>query len=447
MPEIAPFRAVRYNRQPLDKYIAPPYDVISPAQREGYAARDPHNIVHLILPQDSPSRSVSAGGTTPSRYQRAGAAYRQWLSEGVLVRDARPALYVLHQEFKYRGKHYVRRGFLARLRLEDFARRTVLPHEATPPGPKADRLDLLREVKANLSPILMLYSDAQNEIPGFLAPVTDLMPHGIFSDEGVDHALWSVTDQALCARLVAFMVSRTLYIADGHSRYETGLSYADEVDRQLRPPRPNGAHRFMLVYFCAMEDAGVVILPTHRLLHGLAGFDARALVHRAAELFSIDPLAEPLTSTQNLASAQAEQTMQGLQRPSFTLVADKQSWIFKLRPETDLSKVPGMPQSPGLRELDVTVLHRLVLEGLLGLSGDVQQSQANVSYIKDAAEAVRAVSSGQVQAAFLMNPTHIAQVKAVAEAGELMPTKSTFFYPKLPSGLLINPLDPEEEVG
>src|SRR5277367_2697049 len=154
MPEIAPFRAVRFNRQPLEKYIAPPYDVISPAQREGYAARDAHNIVHLILPRDPPSKpSVE----TPNRYQRAGAAYRQWLAEGVLVRDAHPALYVLNQEFKHRGKHHVRRGFLARLRLADFASRTVLPHEATLPGPKADRLDLLREVKANLSPIFMLY--------------------------------------------------------------------------------------------------------------------------------------------------------------------------------------------------------------------------------------------------------------------------------------------------
>ena len=447
MPEIAPFRAVRYNRQPIEKYIAPPYDVISPAQREGYAARDPHNIVHLILPQDPPSRSVPDGRAALNRYQRAGAAYRQWLSEGVLVRDAQPALYVLHQEFKHRGKHHVRRGFLARLRLEDFARRTVLPHEATLPGPKADRLDLVREVRANLSPILMLYGDAENQIPGLLAPVTDLLPHGIFSDEGVDHAIWNVTDPALCARVVQFMVSRTLYIADGHHRYETSLSYAQEVEGKLGQPRPNGAHHFALVYFCAMEDPGVVILPTHRLLHGLAGFDSRALVHRAAELFSIDPLNEPLTSTQNLASAQAEQTMQGLQQPSFTLVADKQSWIFKLRSETDLSKLPGRPNFGGLRELDVTVLHSLVLEGLLGLSQDAQRSLENVSYIKDAGEAVRAVSSGQVQAAFLMNPTRVEQVRAVAEAGELMPTKSTFFYPKLPSGLLINPLDPDEEVG
>jgi len=194
-----------------------------------------------------------------------------------------------------------------------------------------------------------------------------------------------------------------------------------------------------------MEDEGVVILPTHRLLHNLPGFDARALVHRAAELFSIDPLAEPLTSTQNLASAQAEQTMQGLQQPSFTLVAAKQSWILKLRPETDLSRIPAMPKSGGLRELDVTVLHRLVLQDLLGMPQQ-DQGSGNVSYLKDAAEAVRAVNSGQAQAAFLMNPTRIEQVKAVAEAGEVMPTKSTFFYPKLPSGLLMNPLDPDEEV-
>ncbi len=228
MPEITPFRAVRYNRHPLEKYLAPPYDVISPAQREDYAARDPHNIVHLILPQER-----KPGDDPRSRYQRAGSSYRQWLSEGTLVGDPLPGLYVLHQEFKHGGKHRVRRGFLARLKLEDFAQRTVLPHEATLPGPKADRLDLLRETRTNLSPLLMLYGDAQNQIPRLLASVTDQVPPGIFSEAGVDHALWTVTDPALCARVVEFMVARTLYIADGHHRYQTSLSYAQEIDAQL----------------------------------------------------------------------------------------------------------------------------------------------------------------------------------------------------------------------
>src|SRR5581483_8312760 len=213
MPEIVPFRAVRFNRQPLEKYIAPPYDVISPARRESYAARDPHNIVHLVLPQEESS------GAGVTKYQRAGAAYRQWLAEGVLVRDPLPALYVLHQHFKHRGKHYVRRGFLARMRLEDFTRRTILPHERTLPAPRADRLDLLRQVKANLSPLFMLYVDEANRVPKMLAPVTDQLPHGIYSDDGVDYALWSVTDAALLAQVAAFTVPRTVYIADGHSRY------------------------------------------------------------------------------------------------------------------------------------------------------------------------------------------------------------------------------------
>ena len=469
MLEIAPLRAIRYaESQPerLSALIAPPYDVISPSQRERLAARDPHNVVQLILPQER-----AGDGATDNKYVRAGKAYHQWISEGLLRADPEPAVYALHQRFEWGGKPMLRKGFLARLRLREFSEGVVLPHERTLSGPKADRLEIVKQARANLSPIFSLYSeedgsagrraeaagpkhpiDDRTEIDALFAPAIDRAPDArAESDDGhgaIQHQLWRLTDPKLIAALRAAMAPRRAYIADGHHRYETALNYARWVDAEHGKPRPQGAHHYVLSYFCGMADPGLLILPTHRLLHDLKTFDLDRFLLLSDEFFNVERLPADALSAAGLSAALRRLAESGRDRHSFLLVGDrgKQAIVLRLKSTANLLEVPELPKQSDVRALDVTVLHGLLLQHVLGLSPASQERQENLRYVKDAPEAVAAVASGSAQAAFLVNPTLMGQVRSVAEAGEVMPQKSTFFYPKLPSGLVFNPLDPDEKV-
>ncbi len=436
MPEIAPFRAVRYatrDAAALGKLIAPPYDVISPTERAQYAAREPHNVVHLILPRPDPGEE-----RPEAKYELAGRTYRQWLAAGVLARDAQPAVYVLHQDFAWEGKRYLRRGFLARLRLRPFADGVVLPHERTLAGPKADRLNLFRQVKANLSPIFALVDD-RGDLQNALEPAGD--PEiAVRGDDGVDNLLWPVTDPTQVATVASRLAPRKAYIADGHHRYETGLAYARELDAAAGPGRRDGAHHSILAYFCGMSDPGLLILPTHRVLHGLAGFNPAALVAQAGAFFSVEKLGLP----PSVEALQAKLAARGREGAAFALVAGHETWLLALEPGVDLARFAELSGHAAVRGLDVSVLHGLVFQKLLGLSPASQERQENLRYVKDARDALQAVTRGDAQASFLLNATRMEQVRAVADAGDVMPQKSTFFYPQLPSGLLFNPLDPQE---
>jgi uncharacterized protein (DUF1015 family) len=441
MPELKPFRAVRYSAaRDLSALIAPPYDVISPPQREALARRDPHNIVHLILPEERP------GG--PDKYQLAGERYRKWLGEDALTRESVPALYALHQRFSVEGRSYVRRGFLARLLLYDFKAGVVLPHEKTLSGPKADRLRLFQSVRANLSPIFALYPDDSQQVESLFDPALSTpatwTAHG---DDGVESSCWRVEDPALIARVAQTMLQRKAYIADGHHRYETGLRYAELVDQSLPSPQPRGGHHYILSFFCGMSDPGLLILPTHRLLHGISGFDAKDFLKRAGQFFDSSPLPTSVHSQAGLQLARDRLATAGKLSPSLLLVLPDESHLLVLKAEAPIERVRELPKSKALRKLDVTLLHGLLLQHVLGLSPESQERQENLRYVKDASEAVAAVRNREAQAAIILNATAASQVREVAEAGEVMPQKSTFFYPKLPSGLVMNPLDPSEPAG
>ncbi len=438
MPELKPFRAVRYSAgTDLSALTAPPYDVISPAQRETLAKRDAHNIVHLILPEER------AGG--PDKYQLAGDLYRAWLADGALTREATPSLYALHQRFSVEGRSYVRRGFLARLLLYDFKAGMVLPHEKTLSGPKADRLRLFQSVGANLSPIFALYPDDAQQVESLLDPSLSGPATWVArGDDGVESSCWRVDDPALIARVTQTMLQRKAYIADGHHRYETGLRYAELVDQSLPAPQPRGGHHYILAFLCGMSDPGLLILPTHRLLHGLSGFDAKDFLKRAGQFFDTSPLPTSVNSQAGLQLARDRLTVAGKASPSLLLVLPDEAHLLVLKSEAPIERVRELPKNKALRSLDVTLLHGLLLQHLLELSPESQERQENLRYVKDAAEAVAAVRSQEAQAAFILNATSAAQVREVAEAGEVMPQKSTFFYPKLPSGLVINPLGPSD---
>jgi uncharacterized protein (DUF1015 family) len=426
---------VRYSRVgDISALIAPPYDVISPTQREELAGRDPNNVVQLELPEERP------GG--PDKYQLAGDRYREWVKTGVLTREATPSIYALHQRFSVEGRSYVRRGFLARLLLYDFKAGVVLPHEKTLSGPKADRLRLFQSVGANLSPIFALYPDESQQVESLLDPLLSGPPTITGrGDDGVESSCWRVSDEAVTARVTQAMLRRKAYIADGHHRYETGLRYAELVDSSLPSPQPRGAHHYILAFMCGMSDPGLLILPTHRLLHSLPSFDAQDFLKRAGAFFDHSPLPTSVQSQGGLQLARERLAAAGKTGPSILLVLSGEATLMTLKPEAPIERLRELPKNKALRSLDVTMLHGLLLQHVLGLSPESQERQENLKYVKDAGEAVAAVGKGEAQAAFLLNPTAMDQVRDVAEAGEVMPQKSTFFYPKLPSGFVINPLD------
>ncbi len=440
MLEISPFRALRYaDSANLSSLIAPPSDVISPEQREKLAARDPHNVVELILPKERPG-----DGPADNKYVRAGKAFRQWIAEGVLRADAEPGIYMLHQRFEWEGKNHLRKGFLARLRLRPFSDGVVLPHERTLSGPKADRLEIFKQTKANLSPIFSLYPDERGSVDALLAAAADRPPDAAAtSDDGhgpIEHRLWRVTGPAI-AKVQAAMAEKRAYIADGHHRYETALNYAKLVDEA--GGKRDGAHHFVLSFFCGMADPGLLIMPTHRLLHALPAFDQGRLLAEAARWFDAEQLTLDARTPAGLAKALSRLAAAGRERPSFLAVSERgaRADLLALRAGAQLDDVAELPANHAVRSLDVTLLHALLMQRILGLSPQSQERQENLRYVKDAGEAVAAVAGGSAQVAFLLNPTRMEQVREVAEASEVMPQKSTFFYPKLPSGMVFHPLE------
>jgi uncharacterized protein (DUF1015 family) len=435
MAQIAPFRGVLYR--PAGNHaelLAPPYDVLSPADRARYAALHPKNVVQLILPD----------GSGDEGYANAARLFAAWQKDGTLVRDAEPALYRYHQTFEAEGESHTRKGVIALLRLERFGEGTVMPHERTLAGPKLDRLKLMRACRAHFSQIFLLYSDPQRtcdrafEQPEAAAPLVDAQ-----TPDGVRQRLWRVIDAATVKQVGDYLASERVYIADGHHRYETMLTLRDEL-RAADPEAaadPDSSIHFGCVFLSNLDDPQLVVLPTHRVVHSVAAFDGAALLERAGRQFAIDrrPFAEA-------PAVRAELAQRGRRGPTVALALPGHAAIvyLTLRPDA-ASAIPG-PEV--VRGLDVTVLHTLVLEAILGISRQAQEKQSNLSYIKDTASALAIARSGEggAQAVFLMNPTRVEQVKAVADAGEVMPQKSTFFVPKLASGLVINVIDPRERV-
>jgi uncharacterized protein (DUF1015 family) len=438
MPTLLPFRAIRYapaRPQALSRLIAPPYDVISPPQREDLAARSPHNVVHLILGTDRPG-----DGPEENRYLRAARAWESWQAEGVVKPDPKPALYALEQTFTGPdGRPCSRLGVTAAVRLHAYGEGVILPHEKTLAAPLADRLELVRRVQANLSPVFGLFEDARRD--GFQA-IQSLVQGDpaaeASSDDGVHHRLWRVEDPAAIQKVRAALAQRKVFIADGHHRYEAALAYRDQVDRE-RPGQPEGAgHRYMLMTLCSMSDPGLCIFPTHRLVFGLRDFRLEPFLDRLSRFFDVETLNEDMNRPAGRAWAISKLAEHSGKSTTFLLVSgeDRRGRVLTLRDEADLAGVP-LPASQTLRDLDVTALHAIVFQHLLGISPEAQERQENVRYEMDAGAAVNRVLQGEFPLGFLVNPTPMWQVQAVAEGDETMPQKSTYFFPKIASGLVM----------
>lgn len=440
MPEIAAFRALRYAPAAgaTSDLICPPYDVIGPAEREALAARSPHNYVRLELP-------VETGGE--GKYAVAARTLREWIEKKILARDETPALYVLEQTFTALGETRTRRGILALLRLHDFSEGVVLPHERTLSGPKADRMELMKTTAANTSPIFSLFPDEKNEVWSLLAPrIEGAAPVAEAETDHVRLRMWRVDDKKTVEAVKKALADRRAYIADGHHRYETALGYKKALDEQAGKSRPRGAHSYIISFLCSMNDPGLVVLPTHRMLVGLPNFKTDLFLKLVDEFF----VAEDAGDLAGAGLQPALDRLRDLGREGHALLlvaqGSTQGRFLRKRDTADTTHVHALPKNPTLRALDVSILHGLILEHTLGLSPESQARQENLRYVKDAREAVAKAASGEAQLVFIMNPTPMWQVRAVAEAGEVMPQKSTFFYPKIPSGLALRQIDPGEDV-
>ncbi len=329
------------------------------------------------------------------------------------------------------------------MRLHRFDEGVILRHERTLSGPKADRLKLKRATMAHLSQVFGLYSDpARATDEPFLALARERPAIEGQTSDGVEQRLWRLTDPSLQARVVSLLADKKIYIADGHHRYETMLALRDEL-RAKFPQRPGRSSiEFGTIFLCNMDDSGLRVFPTHRVLHGLVGFDRKTL-DKAAPFFGIEEAGA--AGPDDVATVRAQLAERGQHGPTFGLLAGGRLAYLSLRKDAPLQNIRALDGPAVLRELDVSVLHAVVLEVLLGIDRGAQEKQTHLRYVKDTRAALAEAARADTQAVFLMNPTPVAQVRAVSDAGEVMPQKSTFFYPKLASGLVLNPIVPTEE--
>ena len=422
MPEITPFRGIFYNlvKVKLGDVVAPPYDVISPEQQNQLYVASPYNVVRLIL------------GREEDRYASAARYFEQWRAEQILMRDEVPSIYLLAQDFKTpEGTSVERSGFIVRCKLEDFGKGSILPHEKTLAKPKEDRLRLFQATHANFSQIFSLYADPFHAVEASFDAAMEGSAVMDTTFEGVRNRLWRINDASTVTAIRQSMANKTALIADGHHRYETALAYRDSMKANNPRHTGNEPYNFIMMYFTNVHSEGLVILPTHRILHGLPHFDMQGFLTKLKADFDFE-------IRQNAEELLAK--LKSHDRYAFGIVAARQFILCWLKDPSRLSTSLSSAMPEVVKKLDVTVLHSLILEKILGISKVAQEQKQNLDYVKDAHEAIRSVSDGKAQVAFLMNPTPVGDVRAVAEAGSTMPQKSTYFYPKLLSGLIMNSL-------
>lgn len=459
MAEIKPFRGIRYHWEQLDdremkSLVAPPYDVIDEQQQEELYRSHPANVVRLDL-----NRIKRNDNGDDNRYERARRHLFDWMADGTLVVDRSPTIYIHEQEFvDESGRRHTRRGFIALVRLEDYEERVVLPHERTLKGPKEDRLQLMKATECNLSQIFFLYDDPPANVDEILFETVDagLEPQvDICTDDGICHRLWSVTDAAKHSQVHELLDSSPLLIADGHHRYETALAYRNFRRRIDEDPAEDAPYEYVMGFFVNMHDPGLQVFPTHRIVHSLSSFDFDAFSRQVDDSpqFEVEPIdGETLDDIEELRSRLAAN---GEQFPSFAMVTPGGSqgiWVRYVGDEDAPFFDDETPES--VRRLDVSILHDGIFDSILGIDREAQRDMSHLAYVKSWEGAEEALdgkiknweeaegipSAPSTQMVVFMNPTRVSQVNDVCMSGGKMPQKSTYFYPKILSGLALNPL-------
>lgn len=421
MAEIRPFRALRFNTEKagdIAELVCPPYDIISEEQRLAYLSKNPDNIIRLELPK----------GDDP--YNEAGKTLRTWLDEGILRQDDKEGVYIYEEEFTVNGLHTRFKGCIVRVKLEEFSKGIVLPHEETLSKAKEDRFNLMKATGCNFSQIYSLYNDPQHEITKKLDELSADQPVNELTDgDGVTHRLWIVTDPEETAFISKAFADKKLYIADGHHRYETALNYRNYCREN---GIATGEEDYIMMMLVDMEHDGLVVLPTHRLVRDLKDFDPDKLLDDSREYFD-------LIQKKDIASADKKlRKLYDEGKKAFAFYCGGEDYTILVLKDDSILEELLPDKSPAYRGLDVSVLHTLVLERLLGIDKENMAKQINLTYVKQLDEAVSAVTSGKAQCAFILNPTRVSEIRDVAAAGEKMPQKSTYFYPKLITGLVMN---------
>ncbi len=425
MAEIRPFRGLRFCTEKagaIEELTCPPYDIISEEQRQAYLKENEHNVIRLELPR----------GENP--YEEAGKTLRAWESEGVLKQDEKESLYIYEEEFTAHGQRKSMKGFICRVKIEPFDKGVVLPHEETLSKAKTDRFNLMKSCFCNFSQIYSLYMDPAHSTQKRIDVLSAGKPDVEMTDaDGVTHRMWIVSDEKAVSDICGDFAERKLYIADGHHRYETSLNFRNWCREQGLSGEGDDTD-YVMMMLVDMEHEGLVVFPTHRLVRNLENLDLNRVVEACRQYFDV-------TSEQGVSTIGSRlDALYQKGEKAFALYAGGDDWTLLVLKDKEIlpSLLPG--KSAASQGLDVTVLHTLVLEKLFGIDAENMAQQINLTYTRDFGEAIDSVQSGASQCAFLLNPTRVQEIRDVAAAGEKMPQKSTYFYPKLITGLVMNKL-------
>ena len=425
MAVIKAFKGLRYTEEAGDigQLCCPPYDIINERQRQELLDKNPQNLIRLELP-------IVGGSEDAEAYRSAGDTLRSWLKDGVLKRDDKECIYIYEMEFSAFGKNHSVKGFVPQVKLEPFSSGVILPHEETLSKAKTDRFNLMKITGCNFSQIYSLYMDGDGSVSTLIENASSGTPDSEFTDgDGVAHRMWRVSDETAIKAVCEKMADKKLYIADGHHRYETALNYQKYVGDSLDEI---GSSDYVPMMLVNMENPGLVVFPTHRIVRDLPQYDFKAVCERCEEYFEVTPYLNREKGERGLEEAYSKG------EKAFVLFSgDNNYTLLKLRDICVMDSL--LPEScKALRQLDVSILHTLVLERIFGIDKENMAKQINLTYTRSADEAISTVDGKRANCCFLLNPTRVEEIREVAAAGEKMPQKSTYFYPKLITGLVMN---------
>ncbi|GAN33321.1 MAG: DUF1015 domain-containing protein [Candidatus Brocadia sp. AMX2] len=436
MAIIKPFRGLRYNQDiitDISSVVTPPYDVISPQDQERYYQIHPNNIIRLDL-----GKGFLGDTEENNKYTRAAEFLKSWREKGILKQEDAPAIYIYDQEFLSGNRWLARRGFISLVKLEPFDKGYIYPHEQTLPGPKADRLKLTQSCRANLSSIFALFPDENNAIDSYLSTTTVTRPEVDFTDDtGVKNKLWVIKEKQTIDKLVTLMKEKPLFIADGHHRYETALVYKEQMHKENSQSGNDLPSDYVMMVCVSMNNNGLKILPAHRLVCNIRDYHLDRILKSLQESFTVELLGKGCAVEDFMSQLNNE-----TKGHTFVMYVGQENAYYKLRLSNE--KVLDMAftnNHPEWKHLDAGILHGMIIDKILGINSNDVTLKDYVKYVKDEAEAVSLVRSGQYQLAFFLNPTRIEQVREIAMARKVMPPKSTYFYPKLITGIVINSLN------
>lgn len=426
MAEIKGYKGLRFNCEKagkIEELVCPPYDIISDQQREEYIKTNPHNIIRLELPKGD------------DKYNKAAEILNDWLEKGILVKEDKPAIYIYEEEFTAYGERKAIKGIICRVKLEEFSKGIILPHEFTLSKAKEDRLNLMKATNCNFSQIYSLYMDGGKNTLGKIDSLSKSEPDIQLQDnDNVTHRMWIIKDEKAIADICNDFADRKLYIADGHHRYETALNYRNYL-REQGLAKEGDACDYQMMMLVDMEHPGLVVFPTHRLVRNLDSFNAERVIDGCKEYFDVTEHSDINT----IESTLMELYNQG--KKAYAFYCGGSSYKLLVLKDTNIIKKLLPNASTATQQLDVTILHTLILEKIFGIDAENMAKQINLTYTKIFDEAISSVQQGESQCAFILNPTRVSEIREVASNGEKMPQKSTYFYPKMITGLVMNQLE------